>query len=377
MSEVVEVSDGLLFSAFLDALDADPLKQYRHSCDAARRMMETSKLVESMWSVEIYWRAGNSSGKTSGGAALGVALARGLTELDGTPLPKLPVPNVGWVLVQTRLQQVDASQQAYLKWLGNWPHKISYVSGEGKGYIERIDVATAKCDHGMDKRCDKCSRIMFHCAESDSSIGGRIHWAHADEAPPELLWDEIRARFTAGVPFLKFITATPMERSKWAWMADQFKNCDGELVDGRIEFRSTIHHNRFVPKAQVATIIRDWKDSPFYEARLNGDYVDIEGDCPFDVPRLKEWKKRLCVVPPTIKEVSIIAEKTTDAGRIREPRIVRYEVWEDPDPEDSYILVADPSTGVKSKTHDPAGFHVWSRRKRKLVARFDDFVEPY
>jgi hypothetical protein len=148
-------------------------------------------------------------------------------------------------------------------------------------------------------------------------------------------------------------------------------------VDSRIEFRSTLYDNRYLPRAQADAIVNSWPKDGFFEARVNGDYVDTEGDCPFDVIRLKEWEKRPCVTKPRIKEVSIIAETTTDAGRIREPRIARYQVWEDSDPEDSYLLIADPSTGVRSKTHDPAGFHVWSRRKRKLVARFDDFLEPY
>lgn len=371
------IDDATLFSSYLALLEADPLKQYRHASVAAERFVEVCKQVEHLWTLEVGYRGGNGSGKTRVGASLGVSLARGLTHLGGTPLPKLPVPNVGWVLVQTRMQQIDASQAAYLTCIGNWPHKISYVSGEGKGYIERIDVATAKCEHGMDKRCQYCSRIMFHCAESDSSIGGRIHWAHADELPPEKLWGEVRARFSAGTPLLKFLTYTPLFRYEWAWIADQFKNCFETIVDRRIEFRSTIKDNRFISKEQAASIMSDWKDDPFYEARINGDFVDTEGDCPFDVPRLQEWKKRLYVVPPEIREVSIIAEKTTDAGRIREPRIVRYEVWEDVDPEDSYLLIADPSTGVRSKAHDPAGFHVWSRLKRKIVARFNDYLEPY
>lgn len=366
--------DGLLFTAFLEALEADPLSTYRHATEGAKKLVEACQRVHELWSVDIALRGGNGSGKTYTGAALGVALARGLTELGGTPLPKMPVPNVGWVMVQTRMQQVDASQKAYLHWLGKHPHKISYVSGEGKGYIERIDVATAKCKHGMDKRCETCSRIMFHCAESDSSIGGRIHWAHGDELPPGKLWGEVRARFTAGVPFLRFLTYTPLFVDDWEWIAKEFKDCQGVWNDRRIEFRATIFDNRFISAEQAEAVVSQWTDH-YREARINGEFVDTRGDCPFDVPRLLEWKKRC--EPPTVKERHITVQTVTHLGAAFEPRIARIEVWDDPQPEDSYVLVADPSTGVRSANHDPAGFQVWSRLRRRLVARFDDYLEPY
>jgi hypothetical protein len=90
---------------------------------------------------------------------------------------------------------------------------------------------------------------------------------------------------------------------------------------------------------------------------------------------LDEWAK--WTAKPTLREYSILAERTTEAGRVSEPRLVRVQVWEPTDETDSYVLVADPSTGVRSRTHDPAGFQVWSRRKRKLVARYNDYLEPY
>jgi hypothetical protein len=57
------IDDAYLFTAFLEALEADPLKQYRHSCDAARKMVEACRMVTKLWTLEVYWRAGNSSGK--------------------------------------------------------------------------------------------------------------------------------------------------------------------------------------------------------------------------------------------------------------------------------------------------------------------------
>lgn len=373
------LSDALLFSAFISAQEADPLKGYRHACEAARKMVEFSAEVKKWWSLDIAYRAGNGSGKTAAGAALGIALARGERTLGGTILPAMPCPNVGWVLVQTRLQQVEASQAAYLKWIGTWPHKISYVQGEGKGYIERIDIATRRCNHGSDERCPTCSRIIFHCAESKSSVGGRIHWAHADELPPADIWDEVCSRFSAGVPFLRFLTYTPLYRREWAWVEPRFKNCAGKIVDGRVEVRASIRDNVFIPQEQVEAQVKGWMNGPvpaLARARIEGDYVDIEGDPAFDLIRLAQWKER-CRPPLETWEITVQAETTTADGRVVEPKIIRVQVWERPDEEESYLGVADPSLGIQSPMHDPAGWNFYGRRSRKLVCRFNGYLEPY
>lgn len=366
------IDDGFAFSGFLNACDEDPLRLYRHASDAARLLMEH------VGKAECFWRAPNSGGKTSGGCALDVAFARGLKHLGGTKLPPITTPNTGWILTTSYKQQVDSSQKALLQWLGGWPHKIAWVQGEAKGYIETVYVATARCRHGMGDRCNTCSRIIFHCAESGSTVGGRIDWAHADEIPPERVWREVRARFTAGRPFYRYITATPMYRREWEWIRADFASCEGKdrIVNGRMELRSRLEDNQYLSPAQIAEVLESWRGDPLYDARRLGDYVDTEGDCPYDMSILQAWQKRC--TPPTPKRYRIQSERTFDDGRHLVARDCDVQVWEAPRVGENYLCVLDPSTGVKAKAHDPAGLHIYRRAGRpKLVVRHDDYLEPY
>lgn len=363
--EPEELTDAILFSAFLDAIRDDPLRNYAHACDAA----ET--LCLNIGKAEVYWRAPNSGGKTTGGCALDVALSRGLPSLGGTPLPPIQVPNVGWILTQSYKQQVDSSQKALLSWLGNWPHKIAWVQGESKGYIETVYVSTHLCKHGMDERCSGCSRIVFHCAESPSAIGGRIDWAHADEVPPEKVWREVRARFIAGRPFYRYITATPMERRFWAWIRNDFADSEGKSVPvgRRMEIRSTLRDNRFLSPEQIESVLESWKGDPLYDARANGDYVDTEGDCPFDLKQLQAWQRR--TRGPRIERIRVTAESGATLW-------ADAEIYEDPIEGASYIGVLDPSLGIKSAAHDPAGINLWRHASRPVLAvRVAAYLDPW
>lgn len=367
-----EISDALLFSAFLDACDNDPLKLYEPACRAA------DDLVRNIARAEVYWRAPNSGGKTTSGCALDVALARGLKRLGDIPLPPMRVPNVGWILTTSYKQQVDSSQKALLSWLGNWPHKIAWVQGESKGYIETVYVSTDACKHGMDAKCPSCSRIIFHCAESNSAIGGRIDWAHADEVPPEHVWREVRARFTAGRPFYRYITATPMKRREWEWIRADFKDSEGMKapVGGRMEIRSTLSDNRYLSPKQIALVLESWRGDPLFDARSRGDYVDTEGDCPFDIAAIQRWQTR--VMDPRRERITIQSEQNFEDGRYQVARTVEVEVYEEVREGAHYLAVWDPSSGVRSKAHDPAGGLIFRRASRPVLAlRFNDYLEPF
>lgn len=377
--------DYLVFDAALDQLSRDPLATFQCKSEAQRQLLK--------WcgDAEVYMRSGNSSGKTFGGAALGVALARGLTSLGGMTLPYLGTPNVGWVLTQTYKQQAESSQKAYLKWLGKWPHHIAYVVGKGKGYVEIIYVKTDKCAHGHGEQCQTCSKIVFHCEESKSNIGGRIDWAHADEPPLEQTWREIRMRRQAGKKFIRFITATPLERERWYWLRDEFSGCTvyespyvtgkeaffGEAKDRRAEIRSTLYDNAALSDDDIDAFESDLRTDPFADARRRGDYVDLAGRCPFDVellqklwlPRTKPPKERLTV---TVQE-----EVDTEEGRIVQPVRVELEAWERPKEGEKYFIIADPSAGIADKKHDPAGVAVFARSKPRLVARYNGYLKPY
>lgn len=375
--------DAVAFDQFTARQRRDPLLGFHFMSEAQRQ------LFLQCHDNEVYWRSGNSGGKTAGGAALGVALARGIEELDGVKLPKLGLPNLGWVITQSYKQQVDASQRAYLKWLGEWPHDVSYVAGKAKGYIETIYVSTALCKHGHGQSCSNCSRIVFHCEESDSSIGGRIDWAHGDEPPSEQIWREVRGRRTAGRPFIKFITATPLDPQRWMWIQEDFAAClvyaskhitggeemFGTPAGGRAEIRSTIYDNKALRKEDIQGFITDFRGDPFFDARVRGEYVDATGQCPFDVTAIDRWQTRCR--PGRADKVIVQTEMDRDDGRFVTAVKVDIETWWDAEPGEKYLVIADPASGIVKRGHDPAGLCVFARKHPRLVARFNGYLAPH
>lgn len=364
------IPDAVLFEAFLAKRRDDPLSAFRFASEPQRVFV--SYVAQGL---ETLLRGGNSSGKTAPGAALFVALARGIEQLAGIALPKLKLPATGWCLTQTYKQQVDSSQAAVLKYLGNHPHKIAWVAGETKGYVESIWVATDRCIHGMDEKCRTCSRLVFHCAESSSAVGGRIDFAWADEPPEEKTWREIRMRGRGDQRFIRYITATPLARSLWEWMKKDFTACERKPANGRIEVRTSIYDNRFLSPAVLKDKIDAMKGDGFEDARINGDYVNIEGTCPFDFVTpdgrrpIRQWLDR--VRPPQRTE-------TITVDGIQSVVSLGVQIFEEVIPGASYVAVWDPSSGVKSSAHDPAGGLLFRRASRPALAvRFNGYVDPF
>lgn len=377
-------ASALMFQTMLEELQSDPLKHFHATSEAQRQLFRWVN------EAETWWLAGNSGGKTHGGAALGVAMARGMRELAGVKIPYLGTPNVGWVLTQSYKQQLESSQKAYQRVLGNHPHYISYVVGKGKGYAETLYIQTDKCNHGHGDMCGQCSRIVFHCEESKSSIGGRIDWAHADEPPMESTWREIRMRRQAGRPFIKFATVTPLERERWEWFKEELDGClvyespfltggearYGESKNGRAVIRSTLYDNLALSDDDIDAFERDIAGDPFADARRRGDFVDLSGKCPFDIEVLqKRWVQRC--KPPMVETVVVQAEEDTEDGRHKVPVKVEVETWWEVEKDERYILVADPSAGIKDKRHDPGGLLVVSRANPRVIARYNGYVGPY
>ena len=358
----------------------------RASCEGARQL---AKWINH---AEVYLRGGNSSSKTASGSRIGVALAMGLRELDGQPLPDIGYPNTGWVLTQSYKQQVDASQKAYLKWLGDHPHHIAYVTGRGKGYVDTIWVSTPLCQHGMGEQCSTCSKIVFHCEESNSNVGGRIDWAHADEPPRQKTWNEIRLRKQAGRKIVLFITATPKERERWQWLADEFTDCTvyeskyvtggeekfGEPRDGIAEIRITIYDNEFLNDDDLDYFEAQARRDDFGPAILRGDYVDLAGKCPFNVKILQSrWLPR-CTDPIKTERIVVQAEQNMADGRHIVEVPVEVEVWKEPEKGRKYLAIIDPSAGIASKDHDPAGMLVISRDDPvELVCRYGGYLGSF
>ena len=335
----------------------------------------------------MLFRAGNSSGKTFAGAALAVSMLRGKKTLAGEILPDLPTPCVGWCIVQTYKGQVDGAQAAVLHWLGEWPHKAVYGISEARGWIDTLWVATDKCKHGMDEKCGTCSKLVFHCAESTSNVGGRVHFVWADEPPPKEIWDECRQRSTAKNVLVRFITATPKEKSWWHWMPADFHDCLDKPRDGFVEIRSSMYDNKALTPEVLQQKLQAAAKDQRARAVIYGDYIDLKGESPFPPEKLDLWLKRCR--PPRIEEITISAERRTPDGDVLIPVRCRVEIFADYDETETYVGILDPATflrldpitglvatdwtreGSSSRgVPDPCGAHFYARRKPKLAVRF-------
>ena len=134
-SEEEALLDDLAIVQTTDEWDRDPLINIKPT----RIQKELFRWINDPRDIEVYWRAGNSSAKTAGGAIAAVVMARGDRELSKRfGLPYIAPPSVGWILTQSYKQQVDASQKALMWAVGKWPHYLSWVTGKGKGYMERV-----------------------------------------------------------------------------------------------------------------------------------------------------------------------------------------------------------------------------------------------
>lgn len=322
-------------------------------------------MAELCGDAEVYLQAGNSAGKTTGAAAIVVALARGVQALDGVRLPQLRLPIVAWVVSVSYKQQVDSSQKAYRRWIGDWPHHITYVAGSGKDYIEAISIATSLCRHGTGEKCPSCSRIRFHVEESLSGLGGRVDVIHGDEPIAEKAWRECRMRKQTGRPLIMLLTATPLDQSRWLWLRKDFEGCLDKIHNGRINIRCSIYDNRYLTPEDIAYFESKMATDPQREARLRGDYVDVGNFCPFSFTVLQKWQRR------------------AEAGHTREMNLgsttVSVETWHDPEPGELYYVPLDPAAGVHDPTgmHDPAGLWVVSRRVPRLCARLVAYLPSF
>lgn len=333
----------------------DPLKWFRFSSEAQR------KVVRFLGTHEVYLRAGNQAGKTKVAATVAVALARGVSELDGERLPILESPNTGAVLGKSYKQMGESAIKALREALGDWPHKLE-MGSQGTVIAVRVKPERAKSD---DVRT--WSRILILPQDGEKPVGMRLDWAWADEPPKEDYWHELRARGRANRPFLRVITMTPEDRREWAWLEREFAGCAEPGKEGKVELRLSVFDNKALSPAHLKELERVWKDDPLFKARVLGEYVDVVGQCPFDHAGMVRWEGRC---RPGKRESLELFEGHGP---------FEVETWFEPERGEGYFVIADPSAGIQDAKgeHDPAGLIVVGRSSKRVAARWNGYRPAY
>lgn len=357
--------------------NADPLRGFSFSHNGREHVPQRRFVEFAAQGFETYFRSSNQGGKTWPGAALVVHLARMEETMCGIELPRFNRPPVIWVLSQSWQQQVDAAQAAIEHWLGDWPHKIGWVNRARR----QMGVIYVKPRNSNSLDYEDWSRIDFHVEGLGRSLpGGRIDVAWADEPPDMARWNEVRGRGRGPQhPFLKFITATPLERERWEPLAIDFSDCLLSPKYTRVEVRATIEDNPWLTPEYIQNLRDSWRNDPFLQARMTGDYVDISNSSPFfNQFKILQEMERACW-PGKIHKSMVQVRRNSEWGRLMDQKLVPWEYWEKYDAREVYHCIIDTGQGINDGTGqtDPSCVHIYARRRPRLVARFNDYESSY
>lgn len=348
---------------------ADPLAYWKCRSWVQRALLSCWLLFKEL--VEVYWHAGNSGGKTSGGAVLALALLQRREEVDGIRLPTMPAQVYGALLVHSYKQATLSSIKALRELLGDWPHHEAPASDDCPGVIYIKQHGCQSDDRS------KWSRLLVFPRDGEIPDGLRLHLAWADEPPDEKMWRELRFRGISGLRYFRFITATPKLKKFWGWLLGDYEKSVGKepgteqdwqqgVKNDRLRLESSIYDNKALTPGDLRRAEKDAENDPEKEARLWGKHVDATGKNPWSYAVLARWRAR-CEDPKTERLV-IQAEKDNGAGKMLTEIACELQVWDAPDFLDSYYIPLDPAKGIDK---DPDGLHVWSIRKNRLVARLN------
>ena len=294
---------------------------------------------------------------TTTAANICVALARGRAELDGEPLPVLGTPNTGAHLVHSYKIASGSSLPALEDALGDRSTWKALAGSQGTtlGYL--IRPIGSRSDNPK-----TWSRLMVWSEDGPKPEGIRLDYAWPDEPPDWEYWLALRGRGRANRPFIRLLTATPLDMVRWMPLREEFTGHEYPGRDGLCEIRLKLTDNRFLSADHIAKLDRMWRGKdPQWQAKLNGDYVNATSLCPFDAEGLDAWEAQA---------------QEGDAWK-DDPEV---RVWGTPDDaHEEFFVVVDLSAGIDDGRgkHDPACIIVGSRSRPRLCARWNGYRKPY
>lgn len=356
---------------------ADPQALFR--CTSA----EQRRFIAELRYGEIYLHSGNLWGKTTIGARVGVALARGSRYLAGVELPALPSPNVGLVFSLDYKQQRLSVQPAYLAAVGEWPHTEEW---NGQTLVSmRIKPEGSKSDNPKD-----WSLILFYSQENRrAGVGARGNWCHFDEPPRIDTLREVRKMGEANSVFVSYITATPLNRSGWYPLRDDYPlEHEGKWWQGRLRLRAPAFNpddpddmsvgNAALTPQKRRELLNAYANDPHRVARITGLEIDTSGASPWKVnfDELRRWLAA-CTEPEEVLDWKVSREILTPQGKQIVTEVVEVEVWENFESSCVYRIFADTSKGIDDDEHDPGMAQVVNMTRGTQAARYRGFLGEY
>lgn len=336
--------------------DEDPLSWFAWP---SQRHADAFTRVSEGW--EGWVRGPNQCAKTRSAAAWAVATCRRERSLAGVPIPVCEARVVGALLVPGYKQASESSIAAVRTMLGRWPHHVEMGPGRSVQAI-RIRQSDSRSED-----TDTWSRLLVLVSQGEVPEGMRLDFAWADEPPAWTYWDAIRGRGRANRPFPRVVTFTPMDKRTWAPIRADIKGHAWPGHSGKFEMHLRITDNRFLSREHIQGLEQQWAGTDFAAARLRGDWVDLTGACPFSAKDIARFLDR-CRDP--------LRSETFQLGDAIRADV---DIWEDHDPEESYLVVADPSSGAqddkgRAGRYDPSCLYVVARIRPRLVARFNGYI---
>ena len=380
-----------LAAAFERELKADrsfPLQRFRCAVDVG---CEVYRLQSMESPPEIYWPAANMGAKTRSISALIVAWLSGYDRLHdweghAIPLPVIPPPVAGALVVPSYKLASGSVVQALRELIGDWP------CHEGKLSSAQDAIAILYVKHRLTRSEEFAdwSRLYLFPHEGEMPDALRLDFVVSDEPPPETMWRKARNRPKKGRPFHRVIGATPWERRFWQWLWDDFPLEVGKLQDGRIKFESSVWDNKALHRAgcdrspkncacpDILRQVESNKNSPWRLAALYGKHVDASGTCPYDIETLMAMQEQA-----TPGERCVATERIMDGQlcmTVREHPAGELRVWGRAAPHDRVLVLVNPSAGVApsegEKGSHLAGLYAVSIAQQRVLARFMGYATP-
>jgi hypothetical protein len=107
-------------------------------------------------------------------------------------------------------------------------------------------------------------------------------------------------------------------------------------------------------------------------ARWHGDFTNVEGSCPFDVPTIYRMIDEWCR-PPEMRRITISIEDPD--GKPKQVETIAVEVWIPPDRTRSFYQAIDPASGVEG--NNPLGLQLGCEATGDLAVRWNGYVAPH